>query len=78
MKDKYSYDPRWDSIAREWIQDAGMPDHIVEKYFRDLAQSLQDRAEDFTSSDIPDAERLAEEAAYDAHINRQIDEARGK
>lgn len=72
------HDPRWDAIASEWLEDAGIPDAVIDRHVYTLAQSLHDRAEDYVNSDLPDDERLREEAAYDAHINRQIDEARGK
>lgn len=71
-------DPRWIPIAREWLIDADIPDRLVDKYAADLAQQLHDRAEQFLEYDFPEAEEQAEEAARDAHIHRQIDEARGK
>lgn len=73
-----SYDPRWHDIAKEWLEDSSLPDRIVDKYTPKLAQQLQDVAEQFVSYDVPEAERDAEEAAYDRHINQKIDEARGK
>lgn len=73
-----SIDPRWPDIAREWLQDCELPEHVVTRYTSNLAQILHDQAEHFVESDIPEKEREREEAAYDHHINRLIDEARGK
>lgn len=74
---KYTFDPRWEAIAREWLSDANVPDKLIDKYWRRLAQALQDAAED-EPNEIAESERQADEAAYDAHIQRQIDEMRGK
>lgn len=72
-----SYDKRWDDIATDWLIDSGVPDSLVDKYSLRLAQQLQDVAQE-SPDEIADLERDEEEAARDAHINRQIDEARGK
>jgi len=71
-------DARWAPIAHDWLSDAGLPDKIAMRYTSRLAQILHDQAEQFVESDLPDLERDRDEAARDAHIHRQIDEARGK
>jgi hypothetical protein len=71
-------DPRWDAIAREWLEDCGIPDDVIARHVATLAQSLHNRAEDYVNCDLPDDERLRDEAAHDAHVDRQIDELRGK
>ncbi len=72
-----TFDKRWEQIAKDWLSDGNVPDRLIEKYWRRLAQQLQDAAED-EPNEIAESERQADEAAYDAHINHQIDEARGK
>ena len=72
-----SYDKRWHDIAKNWLLDCELPEGLAEKYTAWLAQRLQDVAEEAPDY-IADMEHDAVEAAYDAHINRQIDEARGK
>ena len=70
-------DPRWLTIAREVLEDAGVPDKVIQRHVATCAQRLADVAEEFPD-DIAQAEHDRDEAAYDAHIHRQIDEARGK
>lgn len=53
-------------------------DDVIARHVYALAQSLHDRAEDYVDSDLPDDERARDEAAHDAHVDRLIDEARGR
>ena len=73
-----SYDPRWHDAANDWLSDCDLSVDLVKKYTPKLAQRLQDVAEEFSNEEIAQLEHDEEEAAYDAHIHRKIDEALGK
>jgi hypothetical protein len=69
----------WRQIAREYI---GLHTEFegakVNRYAEELAMVLYDHAEQFVESDIPQMEEERLEAARDAWIDAQLDEARGK
>jgi hypothetical protein len=71
-------DPRWIEIAETWLDDCEVHASTVKRLAPTLADRLADVAENFVDDDVAQWEQDREQAAYDAHINHQIDVARGK
>lgn len=68
----------WTDMAKQALGEFDVPDGLIERYAEDFGAYLKDQAEQYATDDIPEKERERDEAAYDQHINRLIDEARGK
>ncbi len=72
-----TYDPRWDDIARQWLEDGDYSPALVKRYAPRLAQDLQDASEaccDDINCNVEDGKAAAE----DAYWQGRIDKARGK
>lgn len=75
---KKSYDPIWESSAKSWLEKKEIPDELIEKYSSMLAEELSSVAEGYTLEYMANMERDHDEALFDAHIDQQIAERRGK
>lgn len=68
----------WTDMAKQALGAVDVPNELIARYAEWFGAYLKDQAEQFATDDIPEKERERDEAAYDHHINRLIDEARGK
>ena len=72
-----SLHPYFHQVAQQWLEDQQLPESLVKRYVLELAERLEDDAEDFLGT-LGDREHERTEAARDAYIDRQLDELRGK
>ena len=72
-----SIHPYFHQVAQDWLEDQQIPERLVKKYVLELAERLEDDAEDFLGT-LGERERDWENACRDAYIQRQLDELRGK
>ena len=72
-----SIHPYFHQVAQDWLEDQQIPERLIKKYVLELAERLEDDAEDFLGT-LGDREHERAESARDAYIDRQIDERLGK
>ena len=72
-----SLHPYFHQIAQQWLEDQQLPESMVKRYVIELAERLEDDAENFLGT-LGDREHERDEAAKEAYIDRQSDALRGK